>query len=78
MMLLLTVLLVALAMMAIELIFPAWRRALDRRWLQRALLFNTLQAATALVGTVTWDSWFAGLSVVERGALPGVPGIVIG
>ena len=78
MMMILTVLLVALAMMAIELVFPAWRRAFDHRWLLRALLFNTLQAATALVGAVTWDSWFAGLSIVERGALPGVPGIVIG
>lgn len=78
MMMLLTVLAVALAMMAIELIFPAWRRALDRRWVMRALFFNALQAATALVGTFTWDSWFAGSSIVERGALSGATGIAIG
>lgn len=75
---LLMVLAVALAMIAIELIFPAWKRALDHRWLLRALLFNTLQAATAMVGAITWDSWFSTLSVIERGTLSGVTGIVTG
>ena len=74
----LTVLAVALAMMAIELVFPAWRRSLDGRWVLRAVLFNALQAVTALVGAITWDSWFAGSSLVERGALSGAPGIATG
>ncbi len=78
MMMILAVLAVALAMMAIERVFPAWRRALDGRWVLRAVLFNGLQAATALVGAITWDAWFSTLSIVERGALTGAPGIVTG
>ena len=73
-----TLLVVALGMITIELVFPAWRRALDGRWLLRALAFNALQAGVALLGTVTWDAWFAGASVIERGALQGAPAIAAG
>lgn len=76
--LILMLLVVALGMITIELVFPAWRRTLDGRWLLRALAFNALQAGVALLGAVTWDSWFAGASVMERGALQGAPAIVAG
>ena len=68
----------ALAMMSFELLRPAWRRPMDGGWIFRAVAFNALQAAVALVGAMTWDTWFNGVSVVERGTLSGAPAILIG
>ena len=58
----------ALSMMIVEWLLPAWQRAVDGSWMARAALFNLLQAAVAFAGTVTWDTWFARVSIIECSA----------
>ena len=68
----------AVAMIIIEWLLPAWRRAADGAWLLRAASFNLLQAAVAFMGVKTWDTWFARASLVEGGAIDGAAGVALG
>ena len=55
------IMLTAAAIMAlIERRRPAWQRPESPAWWGRSAVFNSLQAAVAALGVVTWDRWFAG------------------
>jgi len=74
----LIVLLLGLAMLAVERVSPG--RSLERvtGWYPRAVLLNVVQAAVAYVSTVTWDHWFPDLALWHAGGFGFLPYTLIG
>ncbi|MCR9278654.1 MAG: sterol desaturase family protein [Pseudomonadaceae bacterium] len=73
----LIVLVIAVAMVAVERLVPARRREVDARWWLRAALLNGAQAAVAYIGAITWDAWLGGAgSIVSLEASIGMEVLV--
>ncbi len=65
--------------LALERLFPAHARPRRSLWWPRAIGFNLLQGATALLGAATWDQLLPALRLSEVGAATGtVAGAAIG
>ncbi|MEM7077231.1 MAG: sterol desaturase family protein [Pseudomonadota bacterium] len=68
----LLVLAAAALMWLVEWWAPAFRRPLHLPWVLRAALLNGAQAATAFLGALTWEHWFAHPMAWSGGLATGV------
>lgn len=74
----LIVLLVAIAMVAVERLWPGARLPRVAGWWPRTLFLNGIQAAAVWLGGVVWEPWIAGHRVMDGSGLGSVWGTVVG
>ena len=65
----LIVLVTAILMIAIEWVSPGRIFPRTPHWKARALVFNSLQAATSFLGAVTWDLWLPNFYLLNTASL---------
>ena len=74
----LTVLVVALVMIAVEFAAPGRDWPEVSGWWMRALLLNAVQVASVFISGVLWDRWFPGMALWDGSFLSSTSGACVG
>ena len=74
----LVILVLAIAMIAVEVLWPGRRWPKVKGWLPRALALNAAQVLMVFLTGVTWDRWFPLLRLWDASGLGILPGALLG